>query len=115
MSRLRADFWVAATLRRYNGAGIDAVLQKRGAAEAGAIFVLLDRLDGTASLYGPAPQSELPEQGVERQFARVHAEDDSPMEAARKKLAREMSFDPDLWILEIEDRQGRVLFDLAAR
>lgn len=114
MSRLRADFWVAATLRRYNGEGASAVLRRRGAAEAGAIFVLIDRLDGTANLYGPAPQSEMPEHGEERRFARVHAAAAIPLADAEKKLAREMAFDPDLWIVEIEDREARLLFDVAA-
>ena len=56
MSRLRSDFWVSAYLRS-TIEGVEAALRKRGAAEAGAIFVKLDRLDGTASLYGPAPQA----------------------------------------------------------
>ena len=54
MSRLRSDFWVSAYIRRCGVEGIEAVLRKRGAAEAGALFVKVDRLDGTASLYGPA-------------------------------------------------------------
>jgi hypothetical protein len=58
VARLRSDFWVSAYLRRCAVEGVEAALRKRGAAEAGAIFVKVDRLDGTASLYGPAPQLE---------------------------------------------------------
>ena len=65
--RLRADFWVSAYLRRCALEGAVAVLRRRGAAEAGAIFVKVDRLDGAAALYGPAPQSEAHENG-ERLF-----------------------------------------------
>ena len=113
MSRLRSDFWVAAFIRRCNGAGADAVLQRRGAAEAGAIFVTVDRLDGTLALYGPAPQSELGEAGVERRFARLHKGETIGADEAQARLARQAAFDPDLWIVAVEDRAGRVLFDLA--
>lgn len=92
--------------------------RRRGAAEAGAIFVLIDRLDGSCALYGPAPQSEVPEaqaaQGVERLWSRLHKVDWLSPPEAEVRLARELRFDPDLWIVEVEDRQGRVLFDVAA-
>ena len=57
MARLTSDFWVSAYLRQAAFDGLVAVLRRRGAREAGAIFVKLDRLDGTAALYGPAPQA----------------------------------------------------------
>ncbi len=90
------------------------MLRRRGAAEAGAIFVKLDRLDGRAAVYGPAPQTEEPPIGVDRQFARVHANDWLDPAGAEERLKREIMFDPDLWIVEIEDREGRVFVDLAA-
>ena len=91
------------------------MLRRRGAAEAGAIFVKVDRLDGRAALYGPAPQSlatELPP-GVERLFTRLHPPEwIDPLEAD-ERLAREVRFDPDLWIVEVEDREGEPKLDLA--
>lgn len=111
--RLRADFFVAALIRRYNGAGAQAVLGRRGAAEAGAIFILLDTLDGAARLYGPAPQSEVGDDGRERLFAPLKLSPDDTMPAARERLRREADFDPDLWLVEVDDRDGRVFFDLA--
>ncbi|SFK12881.1 DUF1491 family protein [Methylocapsa palsarum] len=110
--RLRADFWVSAYLRRCALEGACAVLRRRGSPEAGAIFVKLDRLDGSAALFGPAPQSELKE-GVDRVFARMHREAFIDTGEAELKLSREISFDPDLWIVETEDRQGRCFLDLA--
>ena len=95
--------------------GVAAVLRRRGAAEAGAIFVKIDRLDGQAALYGPAPQSaalEL-ERGVERMFARVHRAEWVDAGEADRRLEREIAFDPDLWIVEVEDREGRPRLDLA--
>ena len=50
MARLTSDFWVSAHLRRCRIDGLEAVLRRRGAAEAGAVFVSVDRLDGTADL-----------------------------------------------------------------
>ena len=104
--RLRADIFVAALIRRVQSQGAIAMLRRRGAAEAGAIFVRLDRLDGTAALFGPAPQSEIDEDG-HRRFVRVHKEDWIESQAVEDRLKREIGFDSDLWIVEIEDRAGR--------
>lgn len=111
-ARVTSDFWVSAYLRRVMGEGAFAALRKRGAAEAGAIFVKLDLLDGRARLYGPAPQSLASDDG-ERRFVRMHkSEDVAPLDA-EDILARQMRFDPDLWIVETEDRAGRSFLDLA--
>lgn len=105
-ARVTSDFWVSAYLRRCAVAGAAAVLRRRGAAEAGAIMIKVDRLDGTALLLGPAPQSEAEEAGG-RSFAPVHREATIEAGAAEARLAREVGFDPDLWIVEVEDREGR--------
>ena len=110
--RLRADFWVSAYVRRCAVENAEALLRRRGAAEAGAIFVKVDRLDGRAALFGPAPQSETAERGVERLFARLHRDDwITPLEA-EERLGKELAFDPDLWIVEVEDRAGRHFLDV---
>ena len=110
--RLRADFWVAAYLRRCAHEGASAVLRRRGAPEAGAIFVKIDRLDGCAALFGPAPQSEVKD-GHDRLFARLHHGPWIDPAEAEQKLARQLHFDPDVWIVETEDRQGRSFLDVA--
>jgi len=112
--RLRADIWVAAYLRRCAVEGAYAVLRRRGAAEAGAIFIKLDRLDGTAALFGPAPQTEIGEAGIERVWARAHEAPWLAPDEIESRLRKELSFDPDIWIVEIEDREGRCFLDLAA-
>jgi hypothetical protein len=111
--RLRSDLWVSAYLRRCAVEGVTAVLRRRGAAEAGAIFVKVDRLDGTATLYGAAPSIEQPPPGVDRLFARQHAAEMLPPADIEARLARERGFDPDIWIIEVEDRAGRNFLDLA--
>lgn len=114
--RLRADIFVAAYLRRCMSEGAYAFLRRRGAADAGAIFVKVDRLDGSCALYGPAPQSALAqamEAGVERMWSRLHAGETIDVAQAEERLRREVRFDPDLWIIEVEDRAGRHFLDLA--
>lgn len=113
--RLRSDIWVSAYLRRCGVDGVSAVLRRRGAPDAGAIVVKIGRLDGRSALYGPAPQSLAiaPERGVERVFARMHRPEWIDDRDAEERLARELSFDPDMWIVEVEDREGRPRLDLA--
>ena len=111
MARLRSDFWVSAYLRRCALEGVDAVLRRRGSAEAGAIFVKVDRIDGTADLYGPAPQALVAEGETERRFAPIVG--DAPVADVEERIRREMKFDPDLWLVECDDRQGRHFLDLA--
>ena len=110
MNRLRSDFWVSAYIRRCGVEGVEAVLRKRGAAEAGALFVKVDRLDGTASLYGPAPQVFLDDSG-ERLFSAVLV-NTTPLDV-EERVARELQFDPDLGLVEVDDRAGRHFLDLA--
>lgn len=112
--RLRSDIFASALIRRAEAQGAVAMLRRRGAAEAGALFIKLDRLDGRAAVYGPAPQSEEPPDGVDRLFSKVHAGDWVDPAEAESRLKREIMFDPDLWIVEIEDRDGRIFVDLAA-
>ena len=53
--RLKSELWVKAYIRRCQIAGADALLVRRGDADAGAIYIKVSRLDGTALLFGPAP------------------------------------------------------------
>jgi hypothetical protein len=108
--RLRADIWVSAYLRRCAVDGAFATLRKRGAEEAGAIFIVLDCLDGRMAVFGPAPQSEAGDDGV-RRFARVHDDDWIDGAMAAQLVARERKFDPDLWVVDVEDKFGRSFLD----
>jgi hypothetical protein len=110
--RLKSAIWVAAYIRRCFVEGAPAVLRRRGAEEAGAIFIKIDRLDGTASLFGPAPQSTFDAaQPMERAFAPLLKIQPAPSADVEARLIRELRFDPDLWIVEVEDRAGRHFLD----
>jgi len=113
--RLKSALWVAAYLRRCQVEGVSAVVRRRGAEEAGAIFVRIDRLDGTSDLFGPAPQSAFDAApGAERAFSASLAEQPAPDASIETFLTREIKFDPDVWIVEVEDRNGRNFLDVIA-
>ena len=111
--RLKTGIWVAAYLRRCNVEGVFAAVRRHGAEEAGAIFVKINRLDGTGALFGPAPQSAFDEaQPADRLFVVVAGRDTPAADAdIEARLTKEIRFDPDLWVIEIEDRGGRNFLD----
>ncbi|MGZ3410956.1 MAG: DUF1491 family protein [Xanthobacteraceae bacterium] len=109
--RLKSAIWVSAYLRRCQGEGAFATLRRRGAEDAGAIFIKINRLDGTGDLYGPAPQTAFDDRPIDRMFSsclKEPAQSEADIEA---RLQREIRFDPDVWIVEVEDRQGRHWLD----
>ena len=68
--RLKSSIWVAAYLRRCQSEGVFGAVRRRGAEEAGAVFVKLALLDGNAMLYSPAPQTAYDDsRPIERVFA----------------------------------------------
>jgi hypothetical protein len=113
LMRLKSGIWVAAYLRRCNIEGAFAAVRRRGAEEAGAVFIKVSRLDGTATLYGPAPQSAFDQaRPADRIFAATLGGDKPAAEAdIESRLVREIRFDPDLWVIEVEDRSGRHFLD----
>ena len=77
------------------------------------MFVKVATLDGHAMLYAPAPQTVYDEsRPAERLFAATSSQP-VPEQSVEERLAREVRFDPDAWIVETEDRAGRHFLDLA--
>ena len=110
--RLKSAIWVAAYIRRCHHEGAFAAVRRRGAEEAGAIFVKLNRLDGTAELFAPAPQSVFDDaRPADRVFSRCFGAEPVPEAKIEERLVRELRFDPDAWIIEVEDRAGRHFLD----
>jgi hypothetical protein len=109
VTRVKAAIFVAAYVRRVNATGEGfAVIARKGAEEAGAILIRIDRLDGTGDLYVPAPQSAYDEhRPTDRLFVRRFT--DGPVSNARidDVIARELRIDPDLWLIAVDDRAGR--------
>lgn len=102
--RLTADIWVSAYLTRLRLAAIPAFVVSRGDATAGAVMVKLNTLDGRACCY----QRSFDLTTGERQWV-VLAEGAEP--EVDQSIRRQCGFDPDLWVIEVEDRQGRHLLD----
>jgi len=112
--RLKTSIWVGAYLRRCQIAGVFGAVRRRGAEEAGAVFVKVATLDGNAMLYMPAPQTVYDDsRPAERVFTPASPEP-IPEQSVEERLAKEIRFDPDAWIVETEDKAGRHFLDLAA-
>lgn len=84
--------------------GLYGAVVRKGAEEAGAVYVIVDHLDGTCHLFGPAPGSSHDEEGERRWIIEVSPPQGSA--DATAVLERRRRFDPDIWIVEIEDRKG---------
>jgi hypothetical protein len=102
--RLKSEIWVAAFLRRCQTQGFYGAVIRRGAAEAGAVFIIVNHLNGTCDLLGPPPGPAYDESG-ERRFAKEFKNAVTMLEI-ESLLQRKRKTDPDLWEVEIEDRQG---------
>lgn len=110
MTRLKSEFWVRAYMRRLEAEGMPCVIVRRGNAEAGAIYITINRLDRTVLAFGPAPAG-LSDAGSERRFVPLFEGRAVDEQEASERLAREADFDPDIWIVEAEDRAGRHFLD----
>lgn len=99
--RVTADLWVSALIRRIFSAGGFAAIMRRGATEAGTIFILSRTRLGEVTLFGPAPQVDYDTaKPDERFFTAISSGTDMALIEAR--LEKEARFDPDIWVVEIE-------------
>jgi hypothetical protein len=110
--RLRAEFWVKAYIRRCTVEGASAVVVRHGDDDAGAIFIKVNRLDGSCLVFGPAPVGYAGAES-DRRWIALGAAAGVPEADADALLAREARFDSDLWLVEVEDRAGRHFLDSA--
>lgn len=108
--RLKAGIWVMAYIRRCQVEGVPGFVVRRGDEDAGAILIRLNRLDGRSHLYAPAPAGFGDELGDRRFIARSPAGGLHDDEIDRM-IAGALASDPDLWVVEIEDRAGRHFLD----
>ena len=104
--RLKSEIFAKALLRIVAANGGTATLVRRGDEDAGAIFVRVNRLDGTSDLYGPAPAGEPSDDG-DRRFSACFAAAGKADAEVEAYLSRQLEFDRDIWLIEIEDRLGR--------
>lgn len=104
--RVTTDFWVSALVRRIFADGGFAAIIKRGATEAGAVFLIVRDRMGGVTLFGPAPQTSYDAaKPDERFFLRHDLDGDTALENFLEKEGR---FDRDIWVVEVEPGQTRI-------
>ncbi len=106
-ARLAAHVWVSAYLFCLQRAAIPAYVIARGDATAGAVLVKLARLDGTAQAFMRGFDLERETQVWQELCAGPEADVDAA-------ISRQRGFDPDLWVIEVEDARGRHMLDVFA-
>lgn len=108
--RIKTEIWVKAYVRRMAAEGAFATIVRRGDEDFGAVLVLVRRLDGTATLLGPAPRPVMSDDGdaeaAERRFIPLHAAPTVPESEAEALIERHRRFDADVWVIEVESRAG---------
>ncbi|MEM6728309.1 MAG: DUF1491 family protein [Pseudomonadota bacterium] len=102
--RLSAELWVSAYLRRLRLADIPAFVVSRGDATAGAVLIKLNTLDGRACCY---QRTFDPLSGARSWMVLAEGEEGQVDRTVAGQCAR----DPDLWVIEVEDKAGRHLLD----
>ena len=106
--RLRSEVWVGAFVRRVFAEGAAAYVARRGDPDAGAVYIRIVTDDG-ARLFTPAPPW-LTEDGDRLWHEKGDGAALSATEA-ETALQRELANDPDLWIVDVEDKHGRHFLD----
>ncbi|MBI1236677.1 MAG: DUF1491 family protein [Alphaproteobacteria bacterium] len=102
MNRIRTEIWVQALLRRAEVEGAMGGVARKGDVDAGAVLLRVSRLDGTSNFYVPA--RDMDGQQIWIQPLGTDPVVDSRLNAY---CERRLEDDPDLWVVEIEDRKGR--------
>lgn len=100
--RVKTSIWVAALIRRAEVNGAAAFVARKGEADAGAVIVKIARLDGTARVWSSSYGRDGGRRWMKATGANVVPDAD-----AEAYVARARARDSDLWVVEIEDREGR--------
>ncbi|MBF0563549.1 MAG: DUF1491 family protein, partial [Alphaproteobacteria bacterium] len=104
--RLRSDFWVAAQVRRLDREAIPTVVVRRGDPVGGTVLVKVNQLDMGCRVLSQIWDGE----GRPCWMAGLQGNLVCETEADAY-IARAVMRDPDLWVIEIEDRAGRHALD----
>jgi hypothetical protein len=94
-----SHLWVSALIRRAETAGAFATIVHRGDSDRGDVLVKVTASRGQARLYGPAFDPD-----GSGDFETLQPADEGGVDAI---IAKRLKSDRDLWVIEIEDRQGR--------
>ena len=103
--RLKSELYVQALVRRVQGALAAAYVARRGDTDAGVIFIRVNRMDGTGGVLSLFTNLD------GERLARVVLPPGTREPEIDTRLAREMTRDPDIWVIDIEDVAGRHFLD----
>ncbi len=107
--RLKTEIWVQAYLRRVTSAGAFGVVARKGDVDAGAVAIKILMAPGRVKLFGQGIDMEGETIWVDMLSAQEKADEDGVGQEADadKWIERQSNIDPDLWVVEVEDREGR--------
>ena len=105
-SRLKSGFWVRALMRRASVEGAQAFLTRKGDEDAGAVLIILNGMAGHSRLLTAATGPD-----GSRRWLMVSGPEPKTDQEIGVDVARFISRDPDLWVVEIEDRAYRAFVD----
>ena len=98
---LTTGLWVNAQVRLCDRAFIPATVVRLGDPDAGTVLVKINRFDDGVTVYTQASTLD-----DEPAWSRGAGPKPVPEAEADAYIARQVARDPDLWVLEIEDRKG---------
>ena len=103
--RLKAKLWVHAVIRQCGVFGVPAMVVKKGDEDAGAVLIKLNRGEAGCEVFTQVRDGS-------GEPAWLRATGPAPVDESKADayVDRQRGFDCDLWVLEIEDREGRVPF-----
>ncbi|HEY0835418.1 MAG TPA: DUF1491 family protein [Azospirillum sp.] len=103
--RLPTELWVMAHVRAADAQGVSMTVARKGDRSRGTVLLKVNRLDGRFAVLSQARRDE------RLVWSRATGADPVDEAAADAYIARQLKYDPDLWVVEVEDRQGRPWFE----
>lgn len=104
--RLKAELWVKAHIRRCRVQDVEATLVRRGDDSAGAVLIKLNRLENGVSVL-----TQTRDANGEPMWLQATGPEPVSEAEANAYIERQIGYDSDLWVVEIEDRDGRHCLD----
>ena len=100
---LPLDLLVSAQIRIAGREGVPVIIRKRGD-DSGSLILKINLLNGTARVLTQIRNND------ELVWCPVSRTDPMPEAEAETYLEKQIAIDPDLWLVEVEDKQGRHWF-----
>jgi len=103
--RLPTELWVMAHIRAADAQGVSMMVLRKGDRSRGTVLLKLNRLDGGFMVLSQVRRDE------RLVWSRATGPEPVDEATADAYIARQAKYDPDLWVVEVEDRQGRHWFE----